>query len=90
MNFWAGAGGQTLYRTLAIRPTLLNGAYARAPISLPWFWKTLPDSQDHSKYSPNPGKTLEPWFFVTTAANLFKGLESDVCPAPNCLNEIGM
>lgn len=57
MNFWTGAGGQTPYREMAILVTLGNGTFARAPISLPWYWKPLPNSTTSGTGCPNPDKT---------------------------------
>ncbi|MEO9780070.1 MAG: hypothetical protein ABJH07_12620 [Sedimentitalea sp.] len=56
MNFWAGAGGQTPYRALAIRLTLGDNTYARAPLETVWYWRPLPDSSFDGSNCRNPDK----------------------------------
>jgi hypothetical protein len=59
MNFWTGAGGQTPYRALSILVTLGNGTFARAPISLPWYWRPFPDGPIDGSRCPDPDKTIK-------------------------------
>lgn len=57
MNFWTGAGGQTPYRSLAIRVILGNDTIARAPFRIPWYWTPFPDNSVNVSSCPNPDKT---------------------------------
>ncbi|MCV2881074.1 hypothetical protein [Actibacterium sp. XHP0104] len=57
MNFLGGAGGSKPYRALAILVTLGNDTFARAPMSLPWYWRPFPDTPFDGSRCPNPNKT---------------------------------
>ena len=58
MNFWGGGGGESPYRSLAIRLILGNGSYARSPLSMAWYWKPFSGINDVVPKCPNPDKTL--------------------------------